>query len=714
MKEAKKSDSTVAMKRGTFSYSASCVILIICFMLGIGWQACASFDKCNAIRSLVEHSENVLIQIQQLLFALVDAETGQRGYLLTGKDEYLAPYKSGCRAVDMSLAHLRELTKDQVRQQQLIAACAPLITAKLQELQQTINLRQANGLAPALKFVQTGTGRQLMVQLRALAGEMDSEEHRLLRLREKETASVSERAKLLTVLMCLTAGLVALVLFLWLQRHVRELTMKSTVELSEQELACKVADLSAVTAELQRSNSELKRRAELIKIAPGGIFCLDENRLITFWSPGAMRMYGYKEEEVLGRSVIELLQSKYPEPLESINNKIMTLGFWEGEITHTRRDGVRLAVQSRMAALQIQQDEPKTIIEVNTDITVQKQATQYVRSLIEVALDPLVTISKEGRITDVNEATVHITGLAREKLIGTHFSDYFTDPDKARQGFEKSFTAGSVRDYPLTICHADGRLTDVLYNAAVYRDVSGNVLGTFAAARDISSQKEAAQLELLLHITSHDLKEPLRAIVSFAQLLGDRYAERLGLDGQDYLRRIVDGSKRMNKLLDDILLLSRVRCMDAPSDNVTCESVVDAALKELELKIKETGAKIQIVKPLPIVWLDRTWAGQAVINLLANSLKFTMPGVAPEIEIAPYITTKQAGIIVRDRGPGVKPEYAERIFQLFQRAVGREVPGTGAGLAIAQEVAHRHRGRCWVQPRSGGGSEFIITFGPPH
>ncbi|MBI6546793.1 MAG: PAS domain-containing protein, partial [Cyanobacteria bacterium NC_groundwater_1444_Ag_S-0.65um_54_12] len=102
-----------------------------------------------------------------------------------------------------------------------------------------------------------------------------------------------------------------------------------------------------------------------------------------------------------------------------------------------------------------------------------------------------VTISPEGKITDVNEATIKITGVAREKLIGTDFSDYFTSPEKAREGYRQVFAQGFVTDYPLTIRHKDGRLTDVLYNASVYKDAYGAVLGVFAAARDVTMQKQA-------------------------------------------------------------------------------------------------------------------------------------------------------------------------------------------------------------------------------
>jgi PAS domain S-box-containing protein len=119
-----------------------------------------------------------------------------------------------------------------------------------------------------------------------------------------------------------------------------------------------------------------------------------------------------------------------------------------------------------------------------------QRASLYARSLLEAATDPLVTISPEGKITDVNEASVKVTGVSRDKLIGTDFSDYFTEPKKANEGYKQVFEKGVVSDYPLTICHENGTLTDVLYNASVYKDDEGGVLGVFAAARDVTAQKK--------------------------------------------------------------------------------------------------------------------------------------------------------------------------------------------------------------------------------
>ena len=178
---------------------------------------------------------------------------------------------------------------------------------------------------------------------------------------------------------------------------------------------------------------------------------------------------------------------------------------------------------------------------------------------------------------------------------------------------------------------------------------------------------------------------------------------------------MIQGSQRLTQLLDDILMLSRSQRMGAPTKAIAGDTIVQEALNRLEAKVNATNAQIRVAQDFGGLRVDKTWATQAVYNLIANALKFTRDGSVPEVEVAPYrldgSCSETVGIAVRDRGPGVEPAHAERIFQLFQRAVGREIEGTGAGLAIVRQIAERHGGNAWVQPRDGGGSEFIITFG---
>ena len=221
-------------------------------------------------------------------------------------------------------------------------------------------------------------------------------------------------------------------------------------------------------------------------------------------------------------------------------------------------------------------------------------------------------------------------------------------------------------------------------------------------------------LETLLFVTSHDLREPLRAIENFARLAHDRYAKSLDDNGRDFLLRIIRGAKRLDQLLLDILAVSRAQRTETTPVDVSGEDIVREALSRVSQKIRETGANVRVLDGLPRLRADKTWATAALYNLIGNALKFTRDGEPPDVEIGPYPdddSRKAVGIAVRDRGPGIMPEHAARIFELFQRAVGREVEGTGAGLAIVKQIAQRHGGDAWVEARAGGGSEFIVTFG---
>jgi PAS domain S-box-containing protein len=224
-----------------------------------------------------------------------------------------------------------------------------------------------------------------------------------------------------------------------------------------------------------------------------------EHRILS-WNEGAHRNYGYTAAEIMGRNsnILHTPEDLRSGAVDRLFYQAHDRGLAEGEFTRVRKDGSRFAASVVVTRRDDTSGHPIGYLLMSTDITEKKLAeeqlrvaSQYARSLVEASLDPLVTISPEGKITDVNEATVKVTGVSRDKLIGTDFSDYFTDPEKARAGYREAFEKGFVTDYPLTIHHERGELTDVLYNASVYRDPRGSVLGVFAAARDVTAQKRA-------------------------------------------------------------------------------------------------------------------------------------------------------------------------------------------------------------------------------
>jgi PAS domain S-box-containing protein len=224
------------------------------------------------------------------------------------------------------------------------------------------------------------------------------------------------------------------------------------------------------------------------------VFVRELDGTIRYWSEGLRQLYGYEPEEVVGKANSSILHvaadvqaSKHREIMEAA----LAHGKWEGTLNRRRKTGEEFPARVVITPRRDADGTPIGFLLISKDISDEVRLTHYARSLIEASLDPLVTISPDGKITDVNEAAVKITGVLREKLIGTDFSNYFTEPDKAREGYRQVFAQGSVTDYPLTIRHMDGRLTDVLYNASVYKDVRGKVLGVFAAARDVTAQKQA-------------------------------------------------------------------------------------------------------------------------------------------------------------------------------------------------------------------------------
>jgi PAS domain S-box-containing protein len=245
--------------------------------------------------------------------------------------------------------------------------------------------------------------------------------------------------------------------------------------------------------------------ASIVEFSDDAIITKTIDGIITSWNQGAERTYGYIEKEVLNRPISILIPSGRSDDVPGILERI---GRGESirhyETLRMRKDGKVIVVSMSISPIR---DKAGRIVGASTiarDITAEAalrrsteqrlaSASQYARSLIEASLDPLVTISPDGKITDVNEATINVTGVPREGLIGTDFSVYFTEPDKARAGYQQVFAEGFVTDYPLTIRHQDGRLADVLYNASVYKDSAGNVLGVFAAARDVTAQKQASQ-----------------------------------------------------------------------------------------------------------------------------------------------------------------------------------------------------------------------------
>jgi len=278
-----------------------------------------------------------------------------------------------------------------------------------------------------------------------------------------------------------------------------------------------------------------QRIAAIVEHSDDAISSSALDGVITSWNPAAERMFGYSSDEITDKSIGLLNPNDRAGELEAILTKIKAGEHVENfQTMNIRKDGTVFPVSVTVSPIR---DENGTVIgasKIAHDLTRQMEASELARSMIEASLDTLVTISTEGKITGVNEAMVNATGVPREKIIGTAFSDYCTDPEKAEEIYQRTFSEGRAVDYPLTMRHRNGTLTEVLYNASVYRSSSGKVLGVFAAARDVTKQVQA-QRELA-HQQAQAL-ERLAELERFQRLTVGRELKMIELKKEvEYLR----------------------------------------------------------------------------------------------------------------------------------------------------------------------------------
>ena len=387
--------------------------------------------------------------------------------------------------------------------------------------------------------------------------------------------------------------------------------------------------------------------------------------------------------------------------------------------------------------------------------TAKIEGSKYARSLIEATLDPLITISTEGTITDMNQAAVDIIGISREEITGTYFSDYFTEPEKANEIYLEVFTKGRVTDSPLTLCHKLGKLTDVSFSGSVFKDEVGKVLGVVIVARDITDQKKIA-LELMeakifaelateiaeeakskaesasqvaenavkakqqfLSNMSHEIRTPMNAIIGFTKVL---LKTELTPKQNEYLQAIKTSGDALIVLINDILDLAKVDAGKMTFDKVPFKMAVSisAMLHLFEIKIQEKNLvliKEYDTKITEVLVGDSVRLHQIILNLMSNAVKFTSHGTIT-MRVSLLEEDEDMATIefsITDTGIGIAEYKISEIFASFQQATSgtsRLYGGTGLGLAIVKQLVEAQNGTINVKSKIDEGSvfSFILNF----
>jgi light-regulated signal transduction histidine kinase (bacteriophytochrome) len=223
-------------------------------------------------------------------------------------------------------------------------------------------------------------------------------------------------------------------------------------------------------------------------------------------------------------------------------------------------------------------------------------------------------------------------------------------------------------------------------------------------------ERSNRELEQFAYVASHDLQEPLRMVSSFTQLLAQRYGDQLDQDAHDFIGFAVDGANRMQRLINDLLMYSRVGTRGGPLAPTDSHSALGRSIVNLRTLIEESGAMVTNDE-LPMVLADDGQLGQVFQNLVANGIKFRRPGEPPRIHVSARKDRDEWVFEVTDNGIGIEPDFHSRLFVIFQRLHPREeYAGTGIGLAICKRIIDRHGGRIWLESEPGKGSTFFFTL----
>jgi PAS domain S-box-containing protein len=378
---------------------------------------------------------------------------------------------------------------------------------------------------------------------------------------------------------------------------------------------------------------------------------------------------------------------------------------------------------------------PVAVCGISTDITARKRAEEtlarernILRSLIDNLPDHIYVKDQHCRYVVDNAAHLKFLGAdSPEQVIGRSVFDFFPRELAERyfrddQRVLESGEALIAREEPIT--DPAGRQLWVATTKVPLRDASGQIIGLVGISRDITERKRAqeqlqrtaeelarsnADLEQFAWVASHDLQEPLRMVAGYVQLLERRYKGRLDADAEEFIGFAVDGAKRMQTLINDLLAYSRIATRGKPPAPTDAGQALEGALANLKLAIQDCGAAVTRGK-LPTVMADPTQLSQLFQNLIGNALKFK--GAAPPaIHVDATERNGEWVFAVKDNGIGIEPKDRERIFQLFQRLHGHaDYPGTGIGLAVCKKIVERHGGRIWVESEPGRGSTFYFTI----
>jgi PAS domain S-box-containing protein len=679
-------------------------------------------------------SHDVAVGLDDVLSNLRDAETGQRGYLLTGDERYLEPYTKSHAVVADAVDRLRSLVANNGVRREHLNAVAEATSAKLSELEQTIKLRRESGLDAALAVVRTDRGRAYMDQIRGAIAPMGAEEN-ATRARLGDELQAALKWTTLTSLL----ALVLLVGVLLLSEGGRK--------------------------ELHRHAAWL---STTLRSMGDAVIATDSGARVTFLNPVAETLTGWTREEAMGKPLEQIFRITNPITGEVAENpvaRVLREGTVVGLANHTAltsRDGTSRPIDDTAAPITDGGGHIQGVVLVFHDVSATHAAEKSIResrgaqhtaevalrqaedtglvlaAIVESSDDAIIGETLDGVITSWNQSAERILGYTAGEIIGKPVSalmppDHSEDMARILERIRRGERVGHFETQRLT---KDGRSIDVSLSVSPIRDADGTIIGAAKVARDITERKraeaererllaaaEAARAEAesanrmkddFLATLSHELRTPLNAIVGWAKIL--RSGKVDAEDLEEGLSAIDRNSQAQTQIIEDLLDISRIISGNLRLDvqRLCLTDIIEAALAAV---LPAANAKeIRIHKVLdslagPVTG-DAARLQQVVWNLLANAVKFTPKG--GRVQVLLERVNSHVEISVIDTGIGISPEFLPHVFDRFRQAdasTTRRYAGLGLGLAIVKQLVEMHGGSIRAKsPGEGQGATFTLML----
>ena len=345
------------------------------------------------------------------------------------------------------------------------------------------------------------------------------------------------------------------------------------------------------------------------------------------------------------------------------------------------------------------------------------------RGIFNAAYQLIGFLDLEGNVIESNDTALKFGGLKPEDVVGKKFWDCYwwshskEEQEKLKAAFNEA-AKGNFIQYETTHINAQGKLISIIFNLKPLFDDEGKVIAIISEGRPIQDIADARkrllqkndELQQFAWLASHDLKEPLRMVKSFMQLLKKNYATQLDEKANKYINFAVDGAERMSNFINDLLAYSNTGSDEIPKEKVDTQLLVDEIVALQSAVLNEKSVVITYHN-LPTIIAHKTPLAQVFLNLITNAIKYQLKGSVPQINISAKETNNYWQFAIEDNGIGIEETYFAKIFELFKRLhVGDEYSGTGMGLATCKKIVQQHGGNIWVTSEVGKGSIFYFTF----